>query len=74
MSIGANEVFDEDAIDTKRCSGCNKPALRIKPAEGTVVCTECGLVDQYSIIDMTKETRNFGAENSGNQTIDRLGN
>lgn len=39
------EVMDDDAIDSKRCTGCKKATLRIKPSEGTVVCSECGLVD-----------------------------
>lgn len=69
---GHFEVMDEDAF-TKRCTGCNQAKLRIKPSEGIVVCTECGLVDQSSIIDMTKESRNFGAENSNGQQIERTG-
>jgi transcription initiation factor TFIIIB Brf1 subunit/transcription initiation factor TFIIB len=54
------------------CSECKKYSLRIDQANGEVVCNICGLVEQSNLIDMTKENRNFGAENS-NVQMERTG-
>ena len=43
-------------------------------AEGTLVCTNCGLVNQSRIIDETSEWRNFSSENGdGTNARDRVG-
>lgn len=43
-------------------------------AEGTLVCTNCGLVSQSSIIDEASEWRNFSNENGeANNARDRVG-
>ena len=34
-----------------RCEECKKPNIRVNHIEGTVVCTDCGLVQQSRIID-----------------------
>ena len=49
------------------------PSLRLKPSDGTLVCTECHIVEESGIIDMTNETRFFASENSANQTLARTG-
>jgi len=58
-------VADEDHRSGRLCSGCKTPTLRHKHAEGTLVCTECGLVNESQIIDNSKEYRNFGTEGGG---------
>lgn len=50
---------DEDAIPDLKCDDCGRKALRRKIYEGTLVCIECGLVAESSIIDQTNENRNF---------------
>ena len=43
-------------------------------AEGTVVCTNCGLVSQSRIIDEASEWRNFSNDNGeANNSRDRVG-
>ena len=48
----------------EKCEECGKPDLRINHVEGTIVCTECGLVNQSRIIDDSSEWRTFNSENS----------
>ena len=66
-------MADDDACDSRSCSECKLPTLRYKQNEGTLVCTECGLVDTANIIDPTKEQRSFAAENTTSQQLDRTG-
>mmetsp|Transcript_11404 Transcript_11404/g.15348 ORF Transcript_11404/g.15348 Transcript_11404/m.15348 type:complete len:80 (+) Transcript_11404:360-599(+) len=43
-------------------------------AEGTLVCTNCGLVNQSRIIDETSEWRNFSSDTGdGTNARDRVG-
>jgi hypothetical protein len=70
------EVEDEDEIgESQLCEKCQKPSLRHDVAEATLVCIECGLVANHSIIDQTKENRVFGpTENGANSVLrDRTG-
>ena len=57
-----------------RCEDCNKTNFVINRAEGTLVCTSCGLVSQSRLIDETSEWRNFSNDNGdGTNTRDRVG-
>jgi transcription initiation factor TFIIIB Brf1 subunit/transcription initiation factor TFIIB len=65
-------VEDEDAIgDSMLCDNCHKPSLRHNVAEGTVVCIECALVYKSSLIDQTKEFRDFGPGENGANSVQR---
>ena len=46
------------------CDECKKSELVIKHVEGTIVCQNCGLVQQSRIIDDSSEWRTFNSENS----------
>jgi len=70
---GHYQVEDEEYAGLGRlCSACKTPTLRHKVSEGTLVCTECSLVEETSVIDMSKEYRSFGNE-SGAINMDRTG-
>jgi transcription initiation factor TFIIIB Brf1 subunit/transcription initiation factor TFIIB len=56
------------------CSKCNRRGtLRVKQSEGTIVCGVCGHVESKNNMDMSKEFRNFGHENNG-ENPDHYGN
>ena len=72
-TAGNYQVEDDDQVGSRNCSDCRRTGtLRQKISEGTLVCTECGFVEMSSIIDMTKEYRNFGND-SGSVAMDRTG-
>ena len=50
----------------ERCEECKKTELVINHVEGTIVCQNCGLVQQSRIIDDTSEWRTFSSETSSN--------
>lgn len=56
----ANILGDEDSLI---CKGCKSSKLIEDFSHGTVVCTDCGLVNKDTIIDESAEW-NFGAEDS----------
>ena len=47
-------------VDT--CTNCHAKDLVIKQREGTIVCQQCGLVNQSRIIDESSEWRTFSSE------------
>lgn len=57
------------------CEDCHKRDFVINRAEGTLVCTNCGLVSQSRLIDEASEWRNFSNDNGGeaNNAKDRVG-
>lgn len=64
------------AIDSSknRCQDCQQAEFVMNRAEGTLVCTNCGLVNESRIIDETSEWRNFSNENGdGTNARDRVG-
>ena len=58
-------VVDYGPLRKERCEECKKEEFVSNRAEGTIVCTNCGLVQQSRVIDETSEWRNFSNENSG---------
>ena len=52
----------------EKCDECKKLDLVINHVEGTIVCRNCGLVQQSRIIDETSEWRTFTSETSGNNS------
>lgn len=59
----------------EQCEECKKTEFVCNRAEGTIVCTNCGLVQQARVIDETSEWRNFSNENSGGgqNSMNRVG-
>ena len=56
----------------ERCEECRKQGCFVhNRKEGSIVCTNCGLVQKSRVIDETSEWRNFGDE--GKSTADRVG-
>jgi transcription initiation factor TFIIIB Brf1 subunit/transcription initiation factor TFIIB len=51
-------------VGGKQCDDCKKTEFASNRAEGTIVCTSCGLVQESRVIDETSEWRNFSNENS----------
>ena len=49
----------------ERCEECKSADLVIKHYEGTIVCDNCGLVQQSRIIDDSSEWRTFSTEAAG---------
>ena len=57
-----------------RCEECKKAELVINHVEGTIVCQNCGLVQQSRIIDDSSEWRTFSSEtSSGGANPSRVG-
>ena len=56
-----------------KCEKCHKTTIVLNEVKGQIVCTSCGLVKARSVIDETLEVRNFGAGDSGPQTLTRIG-
>ena len=57
-----------------KCEECKKADLVIKHVEGTIVCNNCGLVQQSRIIDDASEWRTFSSETSnGGSNPNRVG-
>lgn len=48
---------------SQKCEDCYKTDFVMNRAEGTLVCTHCGLVAESRLIDETSEWRNFSNEN-----------
>ena len=68
------KIIVEDGDACKRfCKSCKQAALRYKVNEGTLVCTECGEVQESGIIDMAKESRIYGIKDAPGQVLDRCG-
>ena len=64
----------EQASKSARCEDCKKEDFVMNRAEGTVVCTNCGLVSQSRIIDEASEWRNFSNDNGeATNSRDRVG-
>jgi len=56
------------------CEDCHKADFVMNRAEGTLVCTNCGLVNKSRIIDEASEWRNFSNDNGeANNSRDRVG-
>lgn len=47
------------------CADCHRNTVVNNEIEGTAVCTSCGSVKEYNVIDETSEWRNFGNDGSG---------
>ena len=64
----------EKIYQVDQCDECKKPNLKINHVEGTIVCSDCGLVQQQRIIDDSSEWRSFSSENSaGGANSNRVG-
>jgi len=67
--FAAYDAFNEKKVDIIEpvnrsiCRGCQSNAVVDDLSNGTVVCTDCGLINESMIIDETAEW-NFGAEES----------
>ena len=62
-------VFAPTSEDTgPKCEDCGRQGkFALNRKEGTIVCTNCGLVAKSQIIDETSEWRNFGDEGPSSQ-------
>lgn len=67
--------LDVGPLRKENCEECKKSEFVFNRAEGTIVCTNCGLVQQSRVIDETSEWRNFSNENSGGgqSSLNRVG-
>ena len=68
-------TISDGSLASTRCEDCRKSDFTMNRAEGTIVCTNCGLVKESRVIDETSEWRNFSNENgdgAGN-TRNRVG-
>ena len=68
-------TISDGSLASTRCEDCHKSDFTMNRAEGTIVCTNCGLVKESRVIDETSEWRNFSNENgdgAGN-TRNRVG-
>ena len=58
----------------EKCDECKSIELLINHVEGTIVCSNCGLVQQERIIDDSSEWRTFSSETSNSgQNPSRVG-
>ncbi|CDW73110.1 transcription initiation factor iib [Stylonychia lemnae] len=63
-----------NSLSVDRCDECKKAELVTNHVEGTIVCQNCGLVQQQRIIDDSSEWRTFSSEtSSGGANPSRVG-
>lgn len=57
------------------CIECESDEIRVDVREGTIVCMNCGRVNQHGLIDETYESRNFSKDftSKGGDSGKRIG-